>query len=82
MPFYFYIIHSIKLDQYYLGHTQDLQNRIYRHANSGSKSTKKSKDWKIVYFEEFQSRSEAVRRERQVKHKKSKKYIKWLITPG
>ena len=80
MPFYVYIQYSSSLDQYYIGHTEDLQKRIFRHTNSGSKSTKKANDWVVKYTEEFESRGEAMHRELEIKSKKSRKYIEWLIS--
>ena len=80
MLFTVYILYSDLLDQYYIGHTADIDDRLYRHVNSGSKSTKKTNDWQIVYTELFQSKSEAVKREFEIKRKKSRKYIEWLIS--
>ena len=79
MPFCVYIIYSSSLDQYYIGHSEDLEDRVFRHQNSGSKSTKKANDWKLVYHKSFQTRAEAVSREMEIKKKKSRKYIEWLI---
>jgi putative endonuclease len=78
--FVVYIIYSESIDSYYIGQTSNLQERLYRHCNSGSKSTKKAKDWKLVYKEEYNSRSESVQREREIKNKKSRKYIEQLIS--
>ena len=80
MLFTVYILYSDLLDQYYIGHTADIDDRLYRHVNSGSKSTQKTNDWRIVYTELFQSKSEAVKREFEIKRKKSRKYIEWLIS--
>ena len=80
MSFYVYILYSSGHDQYYVGHSKDLEDRIFRHTNSGSKSTKKANDWVIRYTEKFESRQEAMHREREIKNKKSKKYIEWLIS--
>jgi len=80
MPFYVYILYSPGLDQYYIGHTENLQDRIFRHTNSGSKSTKKANDSVIKYTEEFESRQKAMQRELEIKKKKSRKYIEWLIS--
>ncbi len=74
-----YIIYSKELDSYYIGQTADLTDRLYRHNNSGSKSTKKAKDWVLVYQEEYASRSEAVKREAQIKKQKSRIYIEQLV---
>jgi predicted GIY-YIG superfamily endonuclease len=80
MSFYVYILYSQSLNQYYIGHSENIEERLYRHTNSGSKSTKKANDWVLKYTEEFSSRSEAMRREMQIKSKKSRKYIEWLIS--
>ena len=80
MAFYVYILYSQALDQYYIGHTVNLEERIFRHINSGSKSTKKANDWQIKYTEEFETRQDAARRELEIKNKKSRKYIEWLIS--
>jgi putative endonuclease len=77
MSFYVYILYSTSLNQYYIGHTENLQDRIFRHTNSGSKSTKKANDWIVKYTEQFESRKEAMERELEIKKKKSKKYIEW-----
>jgi putative endonuclease len=79
MPFYVYILYSSSLDQYYIGHTENLTDRVFRHKNSGSKSTKKANDWEVKYTEEFASKREAMQKELEIKNKKSRKYIEWLI---
>jgi putative endonuclease len=78
MPFLVYIIYSSSLDQYYVGHSENIQDRLFHHNNSGSKSTKKANDWKLVYTEMFQTKSEAAKRELEIKKRKSRKYIEWL----
>ncbi|MBN8667177.1 MAG: GIY-YIG nuclease family protein [Chitinophagales bacterium] len=79
MPYFVYIIYSSQIDQYYIGHTENLKDRLFRHQNSGSKATKKAKDWVMVYSENFESRSEAARREKEIKAKKSRKYIESVV---
>jgi predicted GIY-YIG superfamily endonuclease len=51
-----------------------------RHKNSGSKSTKKANDWVVRYTEKFESRQKAMARELEIKNKKSRKYIEWLVS--
>jgi putative endonuclease len=77
--FIVYIIYSANLDQYYIGHCESLEDRLFRHTNSGSKATKKANDWKLVYKESFETRSAAFQREMEIKRKKSRKYIDWLV---
>ena len=80
MPFIVYILYSPILDQYYVGHTENIEDRLFRHNNSGSKSTKKANDWELVYTEKFSTKADAAKRELEIKKKKSQNYIKWLIS--
>ena len=80
MSFFVYILYSPLLDQYYIGHTSNLDDRLFRHGHSGSKATKKANDWKLVYKEGYETKSEAYNREMEIKNKKSRKYIDWLIS--
>lgn len=77
--FYTYIIKSIKFDCFYTCHSQDLNERLLKHNRGYSKSTKAKAPWKLVYFEEFETRSKAAKREIEIKNKKSRKYIEELI---
>ena len=76
-----YILYSPHLDQYYVGHTQNLEDRLFRHNNSGSKSTKKTNDWKVMYTENYEFKNDACKREIEIKKKKSRRYIEILIRP-
>jgi len=79
MPFVGYIIYSPSLYQYYIGQFEKPEDRLFRHNNSGRKSTKKANDRKPVYSGTFQTKSGATKRELAIKKKKSHKYIEWLI---
>ena len=79
MPFFVYILHSKTIDQYYVGQTENIVVRLHRHNNGGNKSTKKANDWVLVHSEEYTIRSSAFNRESEIKKKKSRKYIEWLI---
>src|SRR6266853_4209627 len=77
MGFVVYIIYSQKVDRYYIGYTEDTDNRLIQHNGGESVFTAKANDWKIVYKEVFLTRQEAQRRERIIKARKSRKYIEW-----
>jgi len=79
MPYTVYIVYSANIDQYYIGQTENLPDRLFRHRNSSSLATKKAKDWELVYKESFDNRANAVGREKEIKSKKSRKYIQELI---
>jgi putative endonuclease len=74
-----YIIYSQKLDRYYTGYTDDIHWRLERHNQGWGKFTKAGVPWKLVYHEEFLHKAEAIKREKEIKRKKSKSYIEKLI---
>ena len=79
MPYYIYILQSLKDGSYYIGSTQDLEERLERHNQGRSKYTKMKRPWKLVYFEERPDRSAAVIRENEIKRHKRKAQIIKLI---
>ena len=79
MSYYVYILQSLKTEGYYTGTTQDIPARLERHNQGRSKATKARRPWQLVYSEAFESRAEAVRRENEIKGRKSKTYIETLV---
>ena len=79
VPFYVYIL-QCEDDSYYTGFSKDLPLRMKLHwKGKGARYTKMHKPKKLVYVERFNSRSEAMNREKQVKKlNHHKKYL--LIT--
>ncbi|MCE5195237.1 MAG: GIY-YIG nuclease family protein [Nitrospiraceae bacterium] len=63
MSYFVYIIQSLKDNSLYVGQTNSLQERINRHNQGHSRYTKPKRPWKLLYSEEFESRSQAVKRE-------------------
>ncbi|SDI09342.1 GIY-YIG nuclease family protein [Chryseobacterium jejuense] len=77
---YCYILYSESLDKYYIGHScESLQERLRKHLSNHKGFTSKAKDWIIIYFENFNSKIEAYKREREIKAWKSKSKIQKLI---
>ena len=76
---YIYIIYSEKLDRYYVGYTDNLSWRLERHNLGWGRFTKGGIPWELIYFEKYQTKQEALKREREIKSKKSRKYIENLI---
>jgi len=67
MSYYVYII-QCKDGSFYTGYTRDLDSRLMLHANGkGAKYTRMHKAERLVYVEKFNSRAEAMRREKKVK---------------
>ncbi|MEM6525252.1 MAG: GIY-YIG nuclease family protein [Bacteroidota bacterium] len=76
---YTYILQSEKSERYYIGHTSDLEERLSYHNNGRVKATRNKGPWKIVYIEEYETKNQANQRELEIKKKKSRKYIEFLI---
>jgi putative endonuclease len=76
---YTYILFSEKLNKYYVGSTLDVNQRLSRHNRGTEKFTSTGIPWKIVYVEQCDTVSLSRKREIEIKKKKSRKYIEWLI---
>jgi putative endonuclease len=80
MTFHLYILYSPTLNKYYIGHTGDtLEERLRKHNSNHKGFTGKATDWKIVYTEEFKTKSAAYAREREIKAWKDRKRLEQLI---
>ena len=77
--FYVYILQSLKDFSFYIGQCDDLDRRMRKHFDGMSKYTSSKRPLRLVYFEVFTSRTEALKREKEIKNKKSKLYIQMLV---
>jgi len=81
MIFHVYILYSIFLDKYYVGYTGDLlEERLRKHNSNHKGFTGNVGDWKIVYSQKFETKAQALHREKQIKSWKSRKMIESLIS--
>ena len=77
--YFVYILQSMKDFSFYVGQCRDLDHRMSKHHDGQSKYTRTRGPWRLVYFEKFESRSAAIKRENEIKKRKSQEYIKSLI---
>ena len=80
MPYFVYILRSIKDGSYYIGSTRDLSSRLERHNQGRSKYTKANRPWEVIYSETHFNRSAAMKRGREIKKRKSREYIERLAS--
>lgn len=67
MEFYVYILLCVD-GSFYTGYTKNLDTRTRQHQNGdGARYTKSHKPDSLVYVEPFDSRSKAMKREREIK---------------
>lgn len=77
--YYAYVIKSMNADFYYKGHCEDLQKRLLQHNSGMTESIKPYIPFIVVYFEEFDTREEAIKREKYFKTAAGRKFLKTKI---
>jgi putative endonuclease len=65
--FYAYVAQSVNFKVLYKGHYQNLEERIKQHNSGRTESIRPYLPFKIIYFEEFETRAEAIKREKYFK---------------
>ena len=79
MKYFIYILQSEKDGTYYIGYSTDLEARLRRHNQGRSAYTRNKAPWKLLYKEVLDSKAEAMNREREIKGKKGRDYIDYLV---
>ncbi len=72
-------MYSLKLNKYYTGYTSNIENRLEYHNSGKVTFTSRGMPWQLCYIENYKSELEAIRKEREIKRKKSRRYIEELI---
>ncbi len=80
IKYFVYILESLKDSRFYIGQTNNLQNRLERHNAGYVKATTHRRPLRLIYQEIFNSRSEALRREKYLKNLKNHAYIQNMIS--
>jgi len=76
MSYYAYILYSESHNRYYKGHCENLDERIKQHNAGKTRSIKAFRPWKLVYYETFPTREEAINREKYFKSSAGRKYLR------
>lgn len=77
--FYVYALKS-KEGKLYIEQTNDLKRRLFEHNNGLTRYTTNIKTtWKLLYSEVFQTRSEAMKREKELKTGKGGEFIRAAV---
>ena len=82
MTFTTYVLYSKTFDKIYIGHSSDIQRRITEHNTGESRYAKRYAPWELVYSEEFPTRAEAMKREKELKSQKGREFIWNLLNGG
>lgn len=79
MSYCVYILYSNSADKYYIGSCEDMETRLEQHNGGRNRSTKYGIPWVVKRVEHYESRAEALQRERYIKKMKSKKFVEQVI---
>ncbi|MTI21759.1 GIY-YIG nuclease family protein [Fulvivirga sp. RKSG066] len=75
-----YVLHSTNHNKIYIGYTSDLANRLDSHNIYAKKGyTVRYRPWEVIYTEEHSNKSEALKREKQLKSAKGREFIWKMI---
>ena len=77
--FYAYVIRSLNFDFCYKGQCENLEERLKQHNSGMTISTKKFIPFELVYFEEFENRDEALKREKYFKTAAGRRFLKTKV---
>jgi len=84
--FYVFVLKSNKDDKFYIGCTNDLTKRLYRHVHGGVVATKNRRPLQLIHSEEFENKILAFNRERFLKSswgsREKQKMLKKFLSRG
>ena len=78
--FYVYFLRSKdNLNQFYVGYTEDIQERLNKHNTGQVQSTKPYHPWTLIYYEVFTSIVDAKQREQYLKTTKGRRTLRLML---
>ena len=77
--YYTYVLYSDSSKQLYIGQTKDIERRLKQHNKGKVESTKPYIPYKLVYYEELNTKEEAIKREKDLKQANGRRFIKRVL---
>ena len=77
--YYTYVLYSRRDSKFYIGFTENLKRRIEEHASGKSHTTSRLGEPKLIFYEAFAAKDDAVRRENYFKTAKGKKALRLIV---
>ncbi len=75
--YYTYVLYSKKYNKIYIGYTSNLEKRFLSHNELSHKGyTRKFRPWIIAFYEVFNSKKEAMEREKFLKSGKGRELVR------
>ena len=83
MEYTVYVLYSSKFDEIYIGYTSNLIQRFLAHNKLSKKGWSiKFRPWIVIHCEYFNSKIDALNREKQLKSAFHRKWIREQIIPN
>ncbi len=79
MPYYFYVLQSLKDGFLYKGSPENIEARIAQHNAGKTKSLRHRTPFKLVHIEEFSTREEAIAQEKWSKTLQGGKVLREIL---
>ncbi|MCH7972960.1 MAG: GIY-YIG nuclease family protein [Bacteroidetes bacterium] len=77
--YFTYVLYSKKYKKIYIGQTINVEKRVTKHNSGKHRYTKRYIPWSVIYTEKFNTREEAMKREKQLKSQKGREFIWGMI---
>ena len=77
--YHVYILRSVPAGHYYVGSTGDIEARLKKHNKGYSTATRPYAPWELVHLESFTNKSDAIKREYEIKRHRSRTFIEMLF---
>jgi len=74
--FYVYVIESESSGSWYIGYSGDLRSRVKKHNQNGNTSTSNRGPWKLIYYEAYLTKEDAIGREKFLKSGSGWRFLK------
>ena len=77
--FIVYALYSKTFDKIYIGFTSNIDERLKSHNELGKGWTKSFRPWVVIYTEEHEKKTDALKREKQLKSSAGRLFIRSQI---
>jgi len=78
--FYTYVLYSHKFNKIYIGFSGDAYKRLAAHNDERNRGwTKRYQPWEIIHLESFETKTEALKREKELKSSRGRSFVRSLI---
>lgn len=74
-----YVLYSLKDNNFYIGYTTNLHERLSSHISGNSQSTEFRRPFVLLFCEYYLSKHDAVRREKYLKTNSGKKTLRIML---